>query len=82
MILKYKQKREFSKYLEDFKSISSSLLGLGLTNNWFFYYYYYYITMIFILTLGNLLKNTETLLVVLKKFLIKIFEIEGNIRNE
>lgn len=33
MILKYKQKREFSKYLEDFKSISSSLLGLGLTNN-------------------------------------------------
>lgn len=82
MILKYKQKREFSKYLEDFKSISSSLLGLGLTNNCFFFYYYYYNTTIFILTLGNLLKNTETLLVVLKKFLIKIFEIEGNIRNE
>ena len=79
MILRYKQKREFSKYLEDFKSISSSLLGLVLTNNCFWFYYN---TRIFILTLGNLLKNTETLLVVLKKFLIKIFEIEGNIKNE
>ena len=81
MILRYKQKREFSKYLEDLKSISSSLLGLVLTNNCFCFCFYYN-TRIFILTLGNLLKNTETLLVVLKKFLIKIFEIEGNIKNE
>ena len=37
MTVTYRQEREFSKYLKEFKSISSSLLGLGLTNNFGFF---------------------------------------------